>query len=121
MMRRGYLWLCVGLVSVTAARALTASQDFSIVNRTGFEIESIFVSEAGAGRWGNNVLGILPLGINGEAHVAFARTEQSCLWDVMVEYRDQNTAVWPQVDVCSIRRMALFWDRATRQTVARAE
>ena len=118
MMRRA--WLCLAFALATP-QARAASQDFGLVNRTGFEIESLYLREAGADRWGNNVLGIESLGPGGRVHVAFARSEQGCGWDLMVRYRNEDTAVWPHVDLCAIRTIALFWDRVTGLTVAKAE
>ncbi len=117
--RRACLWFA--LAPLAGAHAQSASQDFSIVNRTGFEIEGIYLSEAGTNRWGNNVLGVQTLVANGRVEVGFARSEPSCWWDLRVQYRDHGMAVWPRVDVCGLRRVALFWDQATRQTMAKAE
>ena len=118
MMRWG--GLCLGFI-LAMPQARAASQDFGLVNRTGFEIDSLYLREAGADRWGNNVLGIESLSRGGRVHVAFARSEQGCAWDLMVRYRNQDTAVWPHVDLCTVRSVALFWDRVTGLTVAKAE
>ena len=121
MMRRDHAYLWLALAPLAVAHAQSASQDFSILNRTGFQIESIRLSEAGTNRWGNNVLGMQTLFADGKVQIAFAPSEPSCSWDVMVQYRDHSTAIWPGIDVCSLRRVALLWDRAPGQTIARAE
>ena len=53
--------------------------------------------------------------------MSFDRDTTACRWNVMVRYRDRTEAVWDGIDLCRTKRFALFWDRRTLETVARAE
>ena len=102
-----------------AARA--GSQDFTLVNRTGYPIASIYVTEAGNGSWGNDVMGRDTLHPGESVNVSFDRGTSVCRWNVLVKYRDDTRAVWNDLDLCSLSRLALYWDPSTLATVARAE
>ena len=114
-------WLALAWLIAAPAAASAASQDFTVVNRTGFPIQTIHVTEAGSRDWGNDVMGRETLKPGERVEISFDRTTRVCRWDLMVEYRDRTQAVWTGLNLCELSRVALFWDSRTRETVARAE
>ena len=109
------------LLAAGPSTAWAASQDFTVVNRTGYPIQTIHVTEAGSRDWGNDVMGRETLQPGERVDIAFDRGTRVCRWDLMVEYRDRTQAVWRGLNLCDTSRVALFWDGRTRETVARAE
>ena len=114
-------WLAVVAAVAAALPAWAANQDFTVVNRTGYPIAAIHVTEAGSRDWGNDVIGRETLDPGERVDVSFERGTRVCRWDLMVEYRDSTRAVWTGLNLCKVSRIALFWDVRTRETVARAE
>ena len=98
-----------------------ASQDFTLVNRTGYPIQSIYVTEVGTTDWGNDVMNRDTLYPGEEVDIGFDRDTRTCRWNVMVKYRDDTRAVWSNLDLCSVTRLALFWNPKTLETIARAQ
>ena len=98
--------LAAAILACAAPGVAWASQDFTLVNRTGYPIQSIYVAEAGAAE---------------EVDIGFDRNTQACRWNVLVKYRDDTRAVWSNLDLCSVTRFALFWNPRTLETVARAQ
>ncbi len=111
----------VTLVCLAPVAANAASQDFTVINRTGYQIDSIYLAESGHSGWENDVMGRDFLRPGERADISFARDTQRCRWDIKVKYHDETQAIWNDIDVCEISRLALFWDPVTRVTVARAE
>ncbi len=101
--------------------AHAATQDFTLVNRTGYPIDNIYVAEIGNPGWGNNVMGRDTLYPGERVDISFDRNTRVCRWNVMVRYHDDTRAVWTNLNICEISRFALFWDRLSLQTIARAE
>ena len=98
-----------------------ASQDFSLINRTGSQIDSVYVTETGRRDWGNDVMGRGSLKNGERASVTFDRGTMACRWDLRVRYHDATEMVWTAVDLCTAKRLALVRDRNTQTTAIRAE
>ncbi len=113
--------IAVALACATASAARAGNQDFTLVNRTGYPIVSIYVTEVGNLNWGNDVMARDTLFAGESVRISFDRDTAACRWNVLVKYRDDTRAVWNDLDLCSLTRFALFWDRRTLETVARAE
>ena len=109
------------VLAFAAPHVAWANQDFTLINRTGYPIQSIYLTEVGDSDWGNDVMNRDKLYPGERVDIGFDRATQACRWNVLVKYEDDTSAVWTNLDLCSVRRLALFWDRATLETIARAE
>ena len=92
--------------------AMAGKQDFTIVNKTGYTINELYVSSAKSDDWGSDVLGrdTLPSGESGD--ITFETGAKGCKWDLMVVYDDGEEAVWDEAfDLCSIHTVVLRYDR----------
>ena len=111
---------CAVLLSPLAARA--ADQDFKVVNKTGYQIDSVFLSTPNDNEWGSDVMGQDALADGEVANVTFTKGTQACKWDMKVVYHDDDsTAVWKGLDLCSISKVSLFWNNKTQATTATTE
>lgn len=92
-----------------APAAFAGTQDFTLVNKTGVEIYSLFISESANDEWEEDVLGedVLP---DGERmHVTFSG-RRACLWDMMVTDDDGGNVVWEGIDLCETSVVILRCD-----------
>jgi len=92
------VWLAVS--ALFPATTLAGTQDFALVNHTGFAIYEIYISETANDSWEEDVLGenILPNG--GRLDIAFA-DRSACLWDIKVVDEDDADVTWTSIDLCA--------------------
>ena len=111
-MKRTLAAIASAALLFAAQAALAGKQDFTIVNKTGYTINELYVSSAKSDDWGSDVLGrdTLPSGESGD--ITFESGTRGCKWDLMVVYDDGEEAVWDDAfDLCSIRAITLRYDR----------
>ncbi|WP_448205761.1 hypothetical protein [Azospirillum sp. sgz302134] len=115
-------------VSVAAAAlflvhgaAQAGQQDFTILNKTGYALKHIYVSESHSNSWDEDVLGRDILNDGESFELAFAKGEKTCNWDMKVAYDDGETAVWENLNLCQISKLTLRWNKSTGVTTAVTE
>lgn len=117
----GAVMLAVAAGGVGQARA-EAKQDFTLVNKTGYDIEKVYVSPTKSDDWEEDVLGQSVLQNGQKVHITFNRSNKSCNWDLMVVYSDDNSKVsWSGFDLCSISTIKIFYNRKSDTTSAETE
>ena len=67
-------------------------QDFTLVNRTGYTIEQVYVSPIKAKDWQEDVLGRDVLDDGESVDITFNKREEVCRWDLKVVYDDGEEA-----------------------------
>lgn len=119
------LFIACGLVVAGAAGmagpvlAAEAKQDFTLVNKTGYEIEKVFVSPGKSGDWEEDVLGKDTLDDGESVNIRFKRASKTCIWDLKVVYSvDSSKAVWYDIDLCSVRKITIRYDKKRDKTTA---
>ena len=90
-----------------ANSAAGAAQDFTLVNKTGVEIDKVFISPHDADDWEEDILGqdTLPDGQNVE--VKFDRDETAAKWDLRIEDKQGNDIEWENLDLLKISKLTL--------------
>lgn len=101
--------------------ALAGQQDFTIVNKTGYPLKHIYVSESNSNSWDEDVLGRDILNDGESFELSFAKAETTCKWDMKVAYDDGETATWQGLDLCQISKLTLKWNKSTGVTSALKE
>jgi len=118
------------LGSIVAAAAMVLSpavwaqgkQDFTLVNQTGYAISHLYVAPSKSNSWDEDILGQDVLGVDEQVDIEFERSEQTCHWDLMVTYADDNSkAVWYEIDFCRVAVVTIHYIRATDTTSATFE
>jgi hypothetical protein len=109
------------LASVLAdvAVAQQARQDFTLVNRTGYDLSHVYVAPTKSDDWGEDIMGqdIVPDGAT--VNVTFSRAASTCRWDLKVDYADDDSsAYWTNIDLCSVSRITIRYDRRKDETSA---
>ena len=113
--------IAVGLLAF-APTAFAADQDFTVVNRTGYQIDDIWVSPASSSNWGRELMGRGNVLDDGDSYdISFGRNTSSCHFDMKVKYHDEDEATWNNLNLCEISKISLFYDRKAGTTRARAD
>lgn len=108
------------LVSIVATTALAQSrQDFTLVNRTGYDISEVYVSPGKTNDWEEDILGDDSLEDGDSANITFRRAGKTCIWDLKVVYSDDDSsAVWHDINLCQVERITLRYNRKSDTTSA---
>ena len=103
----------------TVATAAEAKQDFTLVNKTGYEIKNVYVSPAKSDDWEEDVLGKDVFSPGDSWKIKFSRSVKTCKWDLKVVYSDDDSsAVWDNIDLCSVEKITIKYDRKSNTTSA---
>ena len=97
------------------------TQNFTILNNTGYPIERVYVSASAKDDWEEDVLGRDTLPDGERTNIRFDRDEEACLWDLKVVYEDEESAEWQGINLCKVSVVALSYDRKTGETSAETE
>lgn len=96
-----------------------AKQDFTLVNKTGYELKAVYVSPSKSDDWEEDVLGKDTLGDQEEWEIKFHRSTKTCKWDLKVVYSDDSSsAEWSDIDLCSVEKVTIRYDRKADKTSA---
>ncbi len=99
--------------------AQEAKQDFKLVNKTGYELKALYVSPSKSDDWGDDILGEQSVGDGQVVNVHFSPKAHTCHWDLKVTYTDDDSnAVWGNIDLCTVEKITIFYDRKTDVTKA---
>jgi len=96
-----------------------AKQDFSLVNKTGYELGKVFVAPSHSDDWADDVLGQDTLGNNEVVDIKFHRANKTCQWDLKVVYTvDGSNAVWHDINLCKVEKITIRYNKSTDTTSA---
>lgn len=118
----------IGLVAATvvaiaiapAAQAQPADA-VTVVNRTGYTISELYIAPNDSNDWEEDILGVDILDDGESTNIDFRRAEDTCWWDMMVVYaEDDEHVTWQNVDLCEDSRFELFYDRSSGETSFRS-
>ena len=117
------MMIAIGFAALTAvfgaAQAQEAKQDFSLVNRTGYEIKEVYVSPSKSSDWEEDILGDGVLEDKGARNIHFHRSTTSCHWDLKVVYTvDSSSAIWEAIDLCTVEKITIHYDKDAEKTSA---
>ena len=105
-----------------AAAAQEAKQDFKLVNRTGYEIKEVYVSPSKSTDWEEDILGDGVLDDDSAREIHFHRSAKSCHWDLKVVYTvDSSNAVWNDIDLCTVEKITIHYDKSADKTTANCD
>jgi hypothetical protein len=118
-MKKLFAAVILVLAFVAPAGAQEAKQDFKLVNKTGYELKAIYVSPAKSDDWGDDIMGDQVVGDGMTVNVHFSPKVHTCKWDLKVTYTDDDSnAVWGDIDLCTVEKITIFYDRKSDVTKA---
>jgi hypothetical protein len=116
------LFAAAGLVLLaTVAPAFAGDQDFTLVNKTGYDVAEVYVSAHSASAWGKDLMGDKVLGDGESLDVSFAHDASACHWDLKVIYTDKDEAEWGNVNLCELSKITIHWDKKSGETTATSD
>ncbi|MEI8145059.1 MAG: hypothetical protein WCH83_06320 [Alphaproteobacteria bacterium] len=91
----------VSVMAMSEANA-QAQQNFSLVNRSGTQIDEVYVSASSRSEWGRDILGdgVLPAGQR--RNITFPRGTRACNFDVKVVFTNGGNAEASNLNLCEI-------------------
>lgn len=109
----------VSSMTMSAVAWAQAKQDFTLVNKTGYALSEVYVAPSKSDEWDEDVMG-RDIVDDGEAvDISFHRANTSCKWDLKVVYQDDGSnAVWYDIDLCTISKITIKYNRKTDTTSA---
>jgi hypothetical protein len=119
VLRTGLLTATLFAVPVAAS---AADQDFTVVNKTGYQIDDIYTSPHRSSSWGHELMGRGNVLVDGDSFdVNFRHERSACHFDLKVTYHDNTEATWGDLNLCEISTVTLHYNRRTDTTSATYE
>lgn len=107
------------VISMHGAIAAGAKQDFELVNKTGYDIKHVYISPTKSDDWEEDVLGKDLLEDGDAWDIRFERGDKTCKWDLKVVYADDDSsAVWKNIDLCTVEKITIRYNRKSDTTSA---
>ena len=94
----------------TAAASTAASQDFTLLNKTGVEIDKVFISPHDGNDWEEDILGRDTLPDGQSVDIKFHRSETAAMWDLRVEDNKGNAIEWENLNLLQISKVTLHYE-----------
>lgn len=111
--------LMVAALSLGAGEALAQETSFVLINATGYPISQMAVSPTDLNMWTPNVLRPPPIRAGERRHVTFNAPISYCQADMKVGFADDGApAVWQNLDLCTLTKIKLVYDRMSGITTA---
>ena len=110
--------------SDTKDTASNADLDFTLVNKTGYAIKEVMVGPTSTKEWTDDmeILKGRSLADGGTLEVKFHPKAKAAKWDVKVEWADGSGSVeWLDLDLTTIEKLTLKYNKATDKTTAEIE
>ncbi len=102
--------------------SLASDADFVLKNRTGYQIDEVYVSKHSSKNWGSDVMGTGALGEGEYVKIVFPHGSGACHFDIKVKYHeDDSTVEWSDVNLCEYEAISLYWDANKQVTRAVGE
>ena len=114
--------LAVFALLATTGLASASDADFTLKNKTGYQIDEVYVSPHASKNWGRDRMGTDALADGETVDIAFPHGGSACKFDIKVKYHDDDsTAEWGNVDLCQYTAINLYWDAKKQTTRAVGE
>jgi hypothetical protein len=120
-MRTGFAALVAWGMLLAAPAVAQGPLDFTLVNRTGYTINEVYVSPVSSNDWEEDVMGRDQLEQGQRVTIQFPKRVKTCMWDLKVVYEDEDEAEWEDFNLCSTSTIVLRYDRKKDQTWAEYE
>ena len=94
-------------VTAALAQARAGDQDFTLVNKTGFDIHSVYVSPHRTDEWEEDILGRDVLANGDHVDIKFSRTTKGKSWDLKVADKDGKGYVWENINLLEVSKVTV--------------
>lgn len=93
--------------------------DFSLVNKTGYDIKGVSIGPAGDTDWhaDDEVLKGRTFKDGASLDIKFSPKAKSAKWDMNIEWSDGDPAVeWHDIDLTTVKKLTLKYDKTSGKT-----
>jgi hypothetical protein len=100
-----------------------SSLDFTLVNKTGYGIQGIYVAPSSSKDWGESIIDDV-LAEGESVDIEFQPKAASIKkWDILVKWEDEDDpdVYWTGYDLATINKITLKYDRKANKTSAATE
>ena len=98
-----------GVTTPSVSAQAAAAQDFLLVNKTGIEINALYVTPHKSKDWGDDILGADTLAVDADLEIVFHPRETAKLWDLRIEDEDGNFIEWDSLNLIKIAKLTLYY------------
>ena len=100
------------------ATSTEGSKGFSLVNMTGVEIHSLYITPSNSKDWQDDILGRDTLPEGEKTDITFTRPEKGALWDMRIEDSAGNSIEWTDLNLLELKKVTLYYKngKATAET-----
>jgi hypothetical protein len=109
--------LAAAILFACTTAASASDADFTLVNKTGYQVDSVYVGPSKSESWGKDILGRSALADGESVDIAFPHSGSECIFDIKVVYHDEDKKEWSGVDLCKYEKISIFWDGNTTRAV----
>jgi hypothetical protein len=104
-----------------AGTALAGNADFTLVNKTGYAINEVFISPSQKNNWGRDRLGENQF-LNGQTRKFKFGDSKNCVQDIKVIFtEDESEVEWESINLCEVNKITLKYNRKTKEVSAELE
>ena len=103
------LFFALVCLLATTATTLAGKQDFTLLNKTGFDIHEIYVSPHSSNEWEEDVMGKGVLVDGQSVAVRFDRANKAKEWDLKVVDKEGKAIVWEKIDLSEITKLTIHY------------
>ena len=114
----------VALIALLSNSASAGDADFTLTNRTGYDIDSVYVVPSKNRDWGVDRLGKDILANGRSRFLAFNKSGNNCIYDMSVGwvgFSEAADSVWENINLCEINTITLRYNAQTKVTTITAE
>ena len=84
--------------------------DFTLVNRSGYEIHEVYVSESDNDDWEEDILGEDILEDGERMNINFSTTSRKRYWDLKTVDEEGDEEVYERFDLSRIRKITVYYN-----------
>ncbi len=101
------LALTFALLFALLSTSSAGKQDFTLVNKTGFDLHEVYLAPHGSEQWQEDVLAKALLPNDGSVKIKFESGDKTKVWDLKVVDKDGKATVWEKLDLLEISKATL--------------
>jgi hypothetical protein len=117
-MKTMFLGFALAIAMLTGSSTFAADErNITVVNGTGYGIKFLGFNNPGDNDWSDNELGGV-LDDGGDVYVKFNEADDGCVWNIRISWAEAGypDVLWRNVNVCTINKITLKYDRASDTT-----
>jgi len=122
-MKALFLGLVIAVATLSGSSSFAADdRDVTVVNGTGYGIKFLGFNNPGDNDWSDNeISGVM--GNGASTYVKFNNADKGCKWNIRISWADAGypDVLWRNVDLCSIDKLTLRYNRSSDTTSFEAE